>query len=175
MKKLIALCLVTCSLFAQGAFACDEACMKEKAEAEHGVKFPGYLSAKYCEGIAMDFMTSSIRSLDNYRSNHFKTKYKGPLKNTKNYLAQRKLWLEECDDYLSKIDSGRIFNDEKTTKRIFASIDQVSKEFAALIDGATYATEQDARDAMNDKINRLFKVVDDHKTIMHLKGKYVVR
>ena len=175
MKKTVSLLIVSFTLFCQAAFGCDEQCLREKAQSTHNVTFPGYLTWKYCEGIAMDFMSSSMRSLDNYRSKHFNTKYKGPLKNTRSYLVQRKEWLKECDDYLSKTKNIRVFNDDKTTKQIFSSIDRVNSEFQALIKGASYSSDEEAKIVMDDKIDNLFKLVEDHKTIMHLKGKYVVR
>lgn len=175
MKKLLSTALIGLTLICQQAFSCDENCLKEKAQATHGVTFPGYLSYKYCDGIAMDFMTSTMRSLDSYRTKHFNTKYKGPLKNTRNYLVQRKEWLLECDDYLAKVKGGRIFNDDKTTEAILANIDRVGSEFKALIEGASYATEDEAKEVMDEKIDTLFQMVEDHKTIMHLKGRYVVR
>lgn len=175
MKKLLAFFLLTFSIAGQNALACDEECLKEKAQADNNVTFPGYISWRYCEGIAMDFMTSAVRSLDSYRNDRFSTKYKGPLRNTKSYLAKRKEWLKECDQYLSMTGKGRIFNDEKTTQQIFASIDRVNNEFNALIEGASYSTENDAKEVMDEKIDTLFKLVDDHKTIMHLRGKYVIR
>ncbi len=175
MKKIICIALIAVTVISQQAYSCDEDCLREKAQATHSVTFPGYLTWKYCEGIAMDFMTSAVRSLDSYRSKHFNTKYKGPLKNTKNYLAQRKDWLLECDNYMKLTKESRIFNDDKTTQKIFASIDTVNGEFGALIQGASYSSDADAKEVMDQKIDTLFQLVEDHKTIMHLKGRYVVR
>lgn len=175
MKNILIVFVISMTVVAQAAFGCDEQCQREKAQAKYNVTFPSYLTWKYCEGIAVDFMTSAVRSLDSYRTNHFNTKYKGPLKNTRNFLVQRKDWLQECDDYLKKTKKSRVFNDTKTTQKIFASIDSVSGEFSALIKGSSYASSEEAQAVMNEKINTLFKQVEDHKTIMHLKGKYVVR
>ncbi|VUD68929.1 hypothetical protein TDB9533_04289 [Thalassocella blandensis] len=173
-KKLTSLALLATAFFSSAVFACDEQCMREKAEAKHNVKFPGYLTFKYCDSIAMDFMTSTMRSLQNYRDNHLESKYKGPLKNTKAYLEQREDWLKECDDYLVKTKNIRIFNDDKTTKQIFATIDAVEEEFEALINGVTYSADNQFV-VINDRFDNLFKQVEDHKHLMHLKGRYVVR
>lgn len=175
MNKLITIAIVSITLFCQQAYSCDEDCLRSKAEASNGVSFPGFLTWKYCDGIAMDFMTSAVRSLDSYRTKYFSTKYKGPLKNTKSYLAQRKDWLLECDNYMKLTKEARIFNDDKTTQRIFASIDRVDDEFNALIKGVSYSSDEEAKEIMDEKIDSLFQLVDDHKTIMHLKGRYVVR
>lgn len=175
MNIIASLTIAIAACVSSAAFACeDEQCLREKAQEKHNVKFPSYLTFKYCEGIAMDFMTSSMRSLDNYRSNHLDSKYKGPLKNTKNYLVQREEWLKECDDYLRMTKNIRIFNDDKTTKQIFASIDKVQAEFDALISGVQYAGE-DQFAVINDHFDKMFQLVEDHKHLMHLKGRYVVR
>jgi len=177
MKKFMSALVICLAAISQASFACDEQCARDKVAAEKNVKFPSYLTWKYCEGIAMDFMTSAMRSLDNYRNNHFETKYKGPLKNTKSFLVQRKSWLEECDKYMSMTKGTRIFNDDKTTKQIFASIDGVNTELRALIKGVSYSASAGVSEktVINERFNSLFKHVDNHKTIMHLKGKYVVR
>lgn len=174
IKRMTSIALVAAAFLASGAYACDEQCMREEAQTKHNVKFPGYLTFKYCEGIAMDFMTSTMKSLQNYRDNHLESKYKGPLKNTKAYLAQREDWLKECDDYLVKTKNIRIFNDEKTTKQIFATIDSVEEELNALINGVTYSADNQYV-VISDRFDTLFKQVEDHKHLMHLKGRYVVR
>lgn len=177
MKKILTLSVIIAiaTVFSSNAFSCDETCLRDKAQTSANVKFPGYLTWKYCEGITIDFMTSAIRSLDSYHANNFSTKYKGPLKNMHNYLAQRTEWVKECDNYLTHTKKSRVFGDKKTTESIFSSIKAVDKEFTALIDGASYSTEEDAKKAMGAKIQVLAKQVDDHKTIMHMKGRYVLR
>ncbi len=174
MKSIKLVLIAAFAIMSSPAFSCDEECLKEKAEATHNVKFASYLNQKFCDGVAMDFMTSSMRSLENYRSNRIDTKYKGPMKNTRAYVAQRKDWLLECDNYLKLTGIGRIFDNDKTTKEIFALMDSVSKEFSALISGASYSGE-DASEVIRDKLDALLTKVDDHKALMHLKGKYVVR
>lgn len=125
----------------------------------------------------MDFMTSAMRSLDNYRTNHIKTKYKGPMKNTRHFVVQRKEWLKECDVYMSATGKGRIFDNDKTTKKIFASMDKVTKEFDDLIAGVSYSTGagEDPNAVMKERLNTLMETVDNHKSLMHLKGKIVFR
>jgi len=176
MKKITAfLSLVMFTMLSSSAFSCDEKCLRDKAQASSKVTFPAYLTWKYCDGIAMDFMTSAMRSLNSYHTNNFNTKFKGPLKNTRNYLVQRTEWVKECDNYLKLTKNKRIFGDSKMTDSILASVKKVDEEFAALIEGASYSTENDAKEAMGSKIQALAKLVDDHKTIMHMKGRYVVR
>lgn len=156
------------------ASACDEECRKHKAEQASGAKFPSYLSWEFCEDTLMDFMTSSMESLDNYRTNHFDTRYKGGMRNIKNYVEQRREWLTECDDYLTQTRKGRIFDDSKTTDGIFQAMDSITRELGDLIDGASY-DGQDSSVIINEKFGNLLKRVDDHKTLLHLKGRIVTR
>lgn len=177
MKNLAALFTVVASLFLSNAYGCDEKCQKEKAEQEHNIKFPGYVNVAYCDDIRMEFMTTTLGSVGNYVENNFDMRYKGGLRNTRNFLAERKEWLQECDQYLQLTGKGHIFETEKTTKQIYASIDTLVKEFDDLLGGVTYSSTagEDSGTILQEKYTKLFKTVDNHKTLMHLKGKYVVR
>ncbi|TVZ39596.1 hypothetical protein P886_4001 [Alteromonadaceae bacterium 2753L.S.0a.02] len=177
MKKLVAMLSLLALVLGSPAQGCDEQCKKENAERTTGEKFHSYLSWKFCEDTRMDFITSSMRSLDTYRSKHFDTRYKGGMRNIKNYVEQRKEWLIECDNYLQLTKKERVFDDEKTTKAIFKAMDDVTHELDDLIAGVTYSSSlgQDSAEVINEKFDVLLKRVDDHKTLMHLKGRYVTR
>ncbi|WP_185236390.1 hypothetical protein [Teredinibacter franksiae] len=177
MKYLAMIFTLALTVLASSAYGCDEKCAKDKAEAEKNVQFPGYMSWKFCEDTRMDFMTSSMESLDKYRSKHFDTRYKGGIRNIKNYMVQRKAWLVECDTYMQLTGKGRIFEDNKTTKKIFKAMDSVTKELGDLIAGVTYSSSlgQDSSVVLNGHFETLFTAVDDHKNIMLLKGRYVTR
>ena len=177
MKIYASLIIALASILASNVFGCDEDCRKKEAEQANGVTFASYLSWQYCDDIRMEFMTSAMSSLENYQKKHFNPKYKGGMRNTKNYLSQRKEWLRECDNYMRLTAKGRIFDDEKTTKDVFDKIDAVTKELDDLIAGVTYTSSfgQDSTEVVSDKFEDLFKTVDDHKTLMHMKGKYVFR
>ncbi len=178
MKAIAATIAIACAAFISTAtYACDEQCRKEAAEKEHNVDFPDYLTSSYCDDIRMDFMTSAIRSLENYQNNHLDVRYKGGMRNIINYLEQRQDWLAECDQYLSYTDQGRIFEDEETTKKVFAAMNRVEKELTDLANGVVYTAsiDQDPSAVINSRFDEFFQVVEDHKTLMHLKGKYVFR
>ena len=175
MKILATIIFAVMVFISPSALSCDEQCLRDKAQAKHNVKFPKYLTWEYCDSITMEFMTGAVRSLDNYRTNHLSTRFKGPLRNTKSFIEQRKIWLEECDEYLTVTKELRVFEDEKTTKAIFASMDSVTSELGALINGASYSSMEDENLVINEKFDDLFKRIDDHKTLMHLKGRYVFR
>lgn len=165
------------SLASTSAVACDEACRKAAAEEKQGVEFPSYLSWSYCDDLRMDFLTSGLRSLENYKNNNFDTRYTGGMRNIASFVKQRQEWLAECDQYLSSTDKGRIFEDAATTEKVFAAMEQVEGELTDLANGVVYTTAigEDPASVANDKFDDLFKLVDDHKTLMHLKGKYVFR
>ena len=177
MKAIAAIIAIACATLSPMIYACDEECRKEAAEKEHKVDFPDYLTTKYCDDIRMDFMTSAVRSLENYQTNHLDIRYKGGMRNIINYIEQRKDWLAECDQYLTYIGEGRIFEDEATTEQIFASMDRVEKELTDLSNGVVYTTSinQDPTDVINARFDEFFQVVEDHKTLMYLQGKYVFR
>ncbi|PCK07409.1 MAG: hypothetical protein COA42_14455 [Alteromonadaceae bacterium] len=177
MKKYAFIAILFTAMSSQFTFACDESCAREKAQTEHNAKFPSYLTWKFCENTATDFMTSAVNSLKSYQNKHLSTKYKGPMKNIRNFVNQRKEWLLECDGYLQATSKGRIFTDDKTTKAIFASMDTISGELKALIAGSTYTSDDGSNDnsVINDKFEALFTRVDNHKNLLHLRGKLVVR
>lgn len=157
------------------ALACDEACQRDRASVTHKVEFPGYLSWKFCEDTRMAFVESDISSLEKYRKNRLDTKYKGSMRNIKNFIEQRKSWLAECDDYMNKTNRGRIFKDEATTQLLFSSMEAVSGELEKAIKGVTYVSngDQDENAIIASKFDQLFKLVDDHKAVMMLKGQFV--
>ncbi|WP_045861366.1 hypothetical protein [Teredinibacter purpureus] len=178
MKNLVMICTLFLSVLASAADKCDEQCLKAKAETDNNVTFPAYLSWKHCDDTRMDFMTSSMSSLDNYKTHHFNTRYKGGMRNIQNFVIQRKEWMVECDQYFQLTGKKRIFEDTKTTKEIFSAMDALTKELGDLIAGATYTNElgqDDSQSVINERFDYLLQRVDEHKTLMHLKGRYVNR
>ena len=177
MNKLASMMIVLASLMVSNAYGCDEQCQREKAEKLNNVQYPSYLTWAYCDEIRMEFMTRTMRSLESYKDKNLNPKFKGPLRNTKAFINQRREWLQECDSYLSQTREKRIFEDDKSTKEIFAAIDAVNDELDNLIAGVRYDSSADGDSATETrkKFEQLFKTVDDHKTLMHLKGKYVFR
>lgn len=164
-------------LTAQAASACDESCKREQAQAKLETEFPGYLTWKYCDGLKHDFMTVDMNSLQSYSSKHFNTKYKGPIKNIIKLIDQREEWLKECDSYLSATREDRIFYDEKTTASVFSQMTNIRKELQAVLEGVRYSSFQgdETKEIVGEKFETLFVVIDNHKNLMHLKGKYVYK
>lgn len=139
--------------------------------------FPSYLNEKYCNDIKLDFITTSIKSLQSYRDQQLASQHRGGMNNIRKYLDQREEWLKECDQYLSQTKNGRVFQDEATTKSIFNAMDAVSTELNSLISGITYSVDSGGTptDVAAEKFDHLFKLVDDHQTMMLLKGQVVYR
>ncbi len=140
-------------------------------------KFPSYLTGKYCNDIKVDFMTSSMKSLQRYRDKQLASQHRGGMNNIRKYLEQREDWLQECDNYLASTSSHRLFKDDQTTAKIFTAISSVTGELQSLITGVTYSVDagQSATDVAADKFDQLFKLVDDHQTLMLMKGQVVYR
>lgn len=145
--------------------------------AQADTRFPSYLSAQYCEEISMDFMTRAMGSLQRYREKQLTERHRGGMNNIRNYLAQRQAWLQECDQYLNASTEHRIFRDDTTTEGIFAAIESVTEELGSLISGVTYSLNpgEEPTDVVADKFDRLFLLVDNHKTRMLLKGQFARR
>ncbi len=147
-------------------------CSSQAAE-----EFPSYLNEKYCEDIKLDFMTSAIKSLQRYREQQLVSQHRGGMNNIRKYLIQRKEWLLECDSYLDAAENDRLFKDKQTTDGIFSAIDSVSEELQSLISGITYSVDQGQSPTAvaGEKFDKLFKLVDDHQTMLLLKGQVVYR
>lgn len=173
MNKLLGFTILLVLAFP--ALGCDEACQRERASVTYNLEFPSYLSWKFCEDTRMAFVESDIASLERYRTSSLDTKQKGGMYNIKNFIEQRKAWLTECDDYMDKTNHGRIFKDEATTQKVFAAMEAVSTELGKAIKGVTYVAtgEQDENAIIASKFDQLFKLVDDHKAVMMLKGQFV--
>ncbi len=175
MKCLITLSLLLC--WSVNTFACDEQCKRERAMKSNHTEFPNYLTWDFCESTKMAFMERDIPSLISYRKERMTTKYRGSMRNTKNFVAQREGWLKECNDYMVMTGKDPLFKDKKTTNKIFSSMKSVTKELDALISGVTYTTDtsNDNVAVAGDKFDELFKLVDDHKTLLMIKGQFIAR
>jgi len=155
--------------------ASDEQTKREQAQQKHGVSFPSYLTWNYCDTLVRDFFGYDMDSLKSYSTKHFDTKYKGPIRNIVTMIEQRKDWLGECDNYISKTRNERIFYDNQTTASIFAKMDRIKKELTGVMQGVRYSSPQgdETKKVVGERFEELFSTVDDHKNLMHLKGKFV--
>lgn len=173
MNKLLG--VFTLLVLAFPALGCDEACQRDRASVNHNVEFPGYLSWKFCEDTKLTFMENDVPSLERYRQERLDIEYKVRMRNIKRFVEQRKEWLSECDNYFELTNHGRIFKDEETTDQIFAAMNEVATQLDNAIKGITYVAseDQDKSAIIGAKFDSLFKLVNDHKTLMMLKGQFV--
>lgn len=173
MKKiLLGLIFFACA----PVLACDESCKREAAMAEHGVKFPSYLNANYCQDTSVDFLLKARDSLQSYKEENLPTGHKGGMRNISRFLQQRKQWLAECDNYLELTGQGRVFRDEQTTQRIIKAIDAVSEELNRLIGTGTAIRLPESQIAgANQRLDLLFNAIDTHRTDLQLRGQLVIR
>jgi hypothetical protein len=170
MKKLA--CLLLLVFISPLSLACDETCAREKAMAEHQVKFPSYLDSKYCRTTTVDFLTTARRSLQQYLDERLDTAHRGGMRNIRNFIEQRREWLQECDQYLNLTNQGRIFRTKETTDQIFSSINSLSEELDRLIKIRRTAEEDplELTTGARQKFQILFKNMDDHRTDLQLRG-----
>lgn len=170
MNKIISTIILLC--FAQMTFACDETCRRAKAEAANNVKFASYLDVKYCKTTGVDFLLQGRRSLQNYREKQLPTAHRGGAKNIRNFILQRKDWLQECDKYLQLTEQGRIFRDKETTEKILGAMTSTADELnkimmrpRAEVESLELVTAPAAQ-----KFDELFKHIDTHYLELQRRG-----
>lgn len=170
MKKI--LLIITLLSLSQFGFACDEACKRAKAETTNNVKFASYLNAKYCQSTGMDFLLQGRKSLQAYRDKQLPTAHRGGAKNIRNFILQRKDWLQECDKYLELTEQGRIFRDKDSTDKIITAmtgtaeaLEKIMKRPKVEVESLDVVTAPAAQ-----KFDDLFKLVDAHYLELQRRG-----
>ncbi len=130
-------------------------------------EYPSYLNKSYCNDLKKEFMVRVIPSLKNYSEERFSRDKRASLRNTKKYLDKNLDWLQECSEYMSKTQGDWLFKDKKTTKMIFASVKDVSREMGFALDGVLFF---DDVDPVTREFDALFEVTDNQTTMMQLNG-----
>lgn len=170
MKKiLLTLALLT---LAQVGHACDETCKRAKAEAANNIKFATYLSAKYCKQTSTDFLLHGKKSLQSYREKQLPTAHRGGAKNIRNFILQRKDWLQECDKYLQLTEQGRVFRDKDSTEKIFGAMTDTANELEKIMKRPKNNTEvlELVVAPAGQKFDQLFQLVDAHYLELQRRG-----
>lgn len=170
MKKILLIITLIC--FSPFSLACDETCKRAKAEAANNVKFASYLNQKYCKTTGVDFLLHGRKSLQNYRDKQLPTAHRGGAKNIRNFILQRKDWLEECDNYLQLTDQGRIFRDKESTEKILASMTSTAEELHKIMMRPRVEVEslELVTAPAGQKFDELFKNVDAHYLELQRRG-----
>jgi hypothetical protein len=170
MKKiLLTITLLTLSQF---SFACDETCKKAKAETANNLKFAPYLNAKYCQQTSNDFLIQGKKSLQTYREKQLPTAHRGGAKNIRNFVLQRKDWLQECDKYLQLTEQGRVFRDKESTDKIIGAMTATADELEKIMKRPK--NDAEVLDLViapaGQKFDDLFKLVDGHYLELQRRG-----
>lgn len=170
MKKILLSITLLC--FSQFSTACDEACKRAKAEEANNIKFASYLNLKYCQTTGVDFLLQGRKSLQSYREKQLPTAHRGGAKNIRNFIMQRKDWLQECDNYLQLTEQGRIFRDKNSTEKILSSLTSTADELHKImmrpradIESLELVTAQAGL-----QFDELFKNVDAHYLELQRRG-----
>lgn len=140
--------------------------------AEHNVTFPSYLNSSYCKTTSVDFLVSARKSLQKYYDERLNSAHRGGARNIRNFIEQRKEWLQECDNYLSLIDQGRVFRTQNTTEEIFTAINTLTDELQHLI-GIRRTPNEDGYEltaVARQRFDQVFKLIDAHRTDLQLRG-----
>lgn len=170
MKKIFF--IFTLLSLSQFGLACDETCKRTKAETANNVKFASYLNAKYCKSTGVDFLLQGRKSLQAYRDKQLPTGHRGGAKNIRNFILQRKDWLQECDKYLQLTEQGRIFRDKESTDKIIGAMTGTADELQKIMkrpQGQTESLELVTAPAAQ-KFDALFKLVDAHYLELQRRG-----
>lgn len=170
MKKI--LLIITLLSLSQFSFSCDETCKRTKAETTNNVKFASYLNAKYCKSTGLDFLMRGRKSLQSYRDKQLPTAHRGGAKNIRNFISQRKDWLQECDTYLELTEQGRIFRDKETTDKIMAAMTGTAEELYKIMrrPNAEIENLEVVIAPAAAKFDELFKLVDGHYLELQRRG-----
>jgi len=170
MNRLIFTVLLT--FIAPAALACDETCMRDKAMAENNVTFPSYLESKYCKTTSIDFLVGARKSLQKYFDDRLDSAHRGGIRNIRNFIEQRKEWLQECDNYLALTKRGRIFRTPETTDEIFGVMAVLSNELERLVRLPRTPDEDgfELTAGARQSFQQLFTLVDAHRTDLQLRG-----
>lgn len=169
--KPILLTLVFFTL-AHTALACDETCKRTKAETTNNLKFASYLNAKYCKSTGMDFLLQGRKSLQLYREKQLPTAHRGGAKNIRNFILQRKEWLQECDKYLQLTEQGRIFRDKTTTENIINAMTSTADALYKIMLRPNLDTERLELVAAPAAVqfDQLFILIDNHYLELQRRG-----
>lgn len=170
MKKLLLIIMmISLSPFTT---ACDEACKRAKAETANNVKFASYLNAKYCKSTGIDFLLQGRKSLQAYRDKQLPTAHRGGAKNIRNFILQRKDWLQECDNYLQLTEQGRIFRDKENTDKIITAMNTTAAELEKIMKRPRVEAEnlELVTAPAAQKFDELFKLVDGHYLELQRRG-----
>lgn len=170
MNRLLFTLLLT--LIAPAVLACDETCMRDKAMAENNVSFPSYLESKYCKTTTVDFLVGARKSLQKYFDNQLDSAHRGGIRNIRNFIEQRKEWLQECDNYLNLIKRGRVFRTAETTEEIFGVMAVLSNELERLVRLRRTPNEDgfELTAGARQSFQQLFALIDAHRTDLQLRG-----
>lgn len=170
MKKI--LLILTLALSSHNLLACDDTCKRAKAETANNIKFASYLNLKYCQTTSVDFLLQGRKSLQTYRDKQLPTAHRGGAKNIRNFILQRKDWLEECDKYLQLTEQGRVFRDKESTDNILNALNGTADELQKImmrprveVESLELVTAPAAA-----KFDELFKEVDAHYLELQRRG-----
>ncbi len=169
--KTILLTFILLSL-AQTGFACDETCKRNQVEAAKNVKFPSYVNQKYCQTTTEDFLLHARKSLQQYRDNQLSTGHRGGAKNIRNFILQRRDWLQECETYMEAMDLGYVFRQKDTTDKIFGSMNRVADSLYKMM-----MRPKNANESLNlvtapvaQQFDDMFKLIDLHFLELQKRG-----
>lgn len=166
------LLLLSLLFVSHASWACDEACKRTKVETAKNIKFPSYLNMKYCQSTTNDFLLNARKSLQRYKDTQLPTAHRGGAKNIRNFINQRRDWLQECDNYMRDLELGYVFRQKETSDKVFTTMAKVSDELYKIM-----MRKKNKEEVINIVIapaeaqfEELFTLLDDHVIELQKRG-----
>ncbi len=120
----------------------------------------------------VDFLIQGKKSLQTYREKQLPTAHRGGAKNIRNFVLQRKDWLQECDKYLQLTEQGRVFRDKESTDKIIGAMTATADELEKIMKRPK--NDAEVLDLViapaGQKFDDLFKLVDGHYLELQRRG-----
>ncbi len=172
LRVCFSLLLLASMALALNSQACNEDCKRAQAEANNNSKYPSYLNLKYCQNTTHDFLLDARQSLQRYRDKQLPTAHRGGARNIRQYILQRRDWLQECETYMRALGAGNVFRQKTTTEHIFTSMNQVAEELHKIMLRKENKAEVKAlvTEPAVEAFDKLFSHVDNHIQDLQLRG-----
>lgn len=91
------------------------------------------LSRKSCQKALHSFLLDARKSLTSYAEQQLPTAHRGGARNTRNFIATRKAWLEECDSFLKQEQHNGLLRNPNHTQQLLGAMQRVINELDVLV------------------------------------------
>lgn len=149
----------------------SEACLRAHAQKILEVRFPEYLSWRYCGQLRQLFINDGQRRLAGHQRRFNDSHSPQPLQHALNFVQQQQAWLEECHMYHLETGNQPLFGTPHLSTRILMSLDDLSQALLTTSTHKNLFSEQylDAVTELDHQFQRLFGSLEDYQVWTHVK------